>query len=69
MVYRPEYYGIEQDEQGRSTENVCEVLVRKNRGGKINQKILFTFQPQYNGFYSYENVAPQMTRYNKSAGF
>jgi len=31
--YRPEYYGITQDEQGNSTENLTELIVAKHRNG------------------------------------
>ncbi len=34
FLYRPYYYGIQQDEAGRSTENTCEVVVAKNRNGE-----------------------------------
>ena len=36
MIYRPEYYGLEEDEQGNSTKNVMELLIRKNRNGPVN---------------------------------
>ena len=34
FVYRPEVYGIEQTEQGESTQNYMEVIVSKNRRGR-----------------------------------
>jgi len=33
LIYRPEYYGITQDEEGNSTERVVELIVAKNRYG------------------------------------
>ena len=33
FVYRPEYYGIMQYEDGSSTKGVLEKLIRKQRGG------------------------------------
>ncbi len=34
FLYRPEYYGISEDEQGRSTIGVGEIIIGKNRNGK-----------------------------------
>lgn len=31
--YRPEYYGIEVDEQGNSLKNTAEIIIEKNRFG------------------------------------
>lgn len=33
FLYRPEYYGVTEDEQGRSTAGVGEVLIAKHRNG------------------------------------
>jgi replicative DNA helicase len=33
MLYRPEYYGIENDSDGNSTKGIIEVMLEKNRGG------------------------------------
>lgn len=33
FYYRPSYYGITEDENGQSTEDLCEILVRKHRNG------------------------------------
>lgn len=33
FLYRPEYYGIEEDEQGRSTKGISEFIIGKNRHG------------------------------------
>ena len=35
FVYRPEYYGIEADADGISTENLTEVIFAKNRSGDV----------------------------------
>lgn len=35
FLYRPEYYGIQEDEQGKSTAGVAEIIVAKNRHGRI----------------------------------
>lgn len=36
FLYRPEYYGISQDEAGNSTLGVGEVIVAKNRAGSLD---------------------------------
>jgi replicative DNA helicase len=34
FLYRDEYYGIDVDRKGRSTKNIAEAIVEKNRFGK-----------------------------------
>jgi len=46
FLYRPEYYGIEQDDDGNSTLGICEVLIEKNRNGatgKVNLRFIGEF--------------------------
>ncbi len=35
FIYRPEYYGLDQDEEGASTQGVAEIMVAKNRNGAV----------------------------------
>ncbi len=35
FLYRPEYYGIIQDEEGRSTAGIAEFIIAKNRNGSV----------------------------------
>jgi replicative DNA helicase len=35
FIYRPEYYGLTQDESGNSTKGIAEVILAKNRHGSI----------------------------------
>jgi replicative DNA helicase len=35
FLYRPEYYGLEEDEQGRSTAGIGEVIIAKHRNGEV----------------------------------
>jgi len=35
FIYRPEYYGIEADEQGNSTRGIAQIIVAKNREGNV----------------------------------
>ena len=36
FLYRPEYYGITQDENGMPTQNVGEVIIAKHRNGSLD---------------------------------
>jgi replicative DNA helicase len=40
FIYRPEYYGFIEDENGDSTVNRVDILIRKNRGGKTGDVVL-----------------------------
>jgi replicative DNA helicase len=45
FLYRPYYYGIKEDEFGNSTMNLCELIVAKNRNGKlVDLSLAFDFQ-------------------------
>src|SRR5436190_12913611 len=35
FIYRPEYYDLDQDEAGNSTQGVAEIIVAKNRNGAL----------------------------------
>ena len=35
FIYRPEYYGITQDEEGNSTNNTGEIIIAKHRNGSL----------------------------------
>jgi replicative DNA helicase len=35
FIYRPEYYGITEDEEGNSTKNVGEIIIAKHRNGAL----------------------------------
>lgn len=35
FIYRPEYYGLEQDEQGNSTQGTAELIIAKHRNGAL----------------------------------
>jgi replicative DNA helicase len=43
FIYRPEYYGILEDEEGQSLKSVAEFIVAKHRNGALDTvKIKFT---------------------------
>lgn len=39
FLFRPEYYNITEDENGNSLSGLCELIVRKLRGGKIGTEL------------------------------
>ena len=51
FLYRPEYHGITEDEDGRSMENVAYMIVAKNRNGAVKD-VEMTFLKQYTKFQS-----------------
>ncbi|MCX7606487.1 MAG: replicative DNA helicase [Bacteroidia bacterium] len=53
FLYRPEYYGILQDEEGNPTQGITEVLLSKQRNGPIG-KIRLRFISDFMRFLSLE---------------
>ena len=67
FLYRPEYYGVTQDEMGASVEGICELIVAKHRSGGLDTIPLrfikeFTkfvdddYQPALGGFSSFSDA-------------
>lgn len=52
FLYRPEYYGIKQDEAGNSTQGICEILISKHRNGRLAD-IPLKFNGSKQMFYDY----------------
>ena len=42
FIHRPEIYGMDVDEEGNSTAGIVELLVAKNRNGRLGDAILIT---------------------------
>lgn len=53
FLYRPEYYGIEQDSDGNSTRGLAEFIVAKHRNGKIDTALL-KFDGAFSTFTDWE---------------
>ena len=53
FVYRPEFYGIELDKNGNSTENLAEIIIAKQRNGPTGT-IKLTFKKEYIRFEDME---------------
>lgn len=56
MLYRPEVYGFETNEEGDSTKGICELLIRKNRTGPTGV-VITRFYPAY-GLFCDVNAQP-----------
>jgi replicative DNA helicase len=53
FIYRPEYYGLTQDEQGFSTQGVADLIIAKNRNGSV-ETITTKFEGEYMRFSDVE---------------
>jgi replicative DNA helicase len=53
FIYRPEYYGLTQDEQGFSTQGVADFIIAKNRNGSV-ETITTKFEGEYMRFSDVE---------------
>jgi replicative DNA helicase len=53
FLYRPEYYGLKTDEDGRNTEGLVEFILAKHRNGDVGT-ILLKFQAKNTKFVDYD---------------
>jgi replicative DNA helicase len=56
FLYRPEYYGIMEDDEGRSTKGLLKTIIAKNRDGEIGEidQLLNLTCQQVNNFQNYD---------------
>jgi replicative DNA helicase len=54
FLYRPEYYGITEDEMGNSTQGLTEVIVAKHRNGSLDN-VSLKFIGKYTKFTDFDN--------------
>lgn len=61
FLYRPEYYGLLEDEEGRSTAGMAEAIIAKNRSGKTGT-VPFRFRGDIMKFREWEdgNEIPEL---------
>jgi len=57
LLHRPEYYGIKQYPDGKSTDGIAEVIVAKHKDGKTGIKKLL-FQKEFMRFENLDKVHP-----------
>ncbi len=62
FIYRPEYYQFHEDEQGRSTEGLAQIIVAKHRNGSLGE-VNLRFISKFARFTDYED-----TGYEASGG-
>ncbi len=56
FIYRPEYYGIAEDEQGLPTPGLAEIIVAKNRHGAL-QSVKLRFEDKFARFKDYDDFS------------
>jgi len=54
FLYRPEYYGNTEDEEGRSTAGMAEVIIAKHRNGSTDT-VLYNFKGSTTNFSSWDD--------------
>ena len=69
-IYRPEYYGFQEDCHGNSTKNVVELIILKNRNGKAETAQLlkdehFTTFKEFNPFHAHQGFTFAQSRMNE----
>jgi replicative DNA helicase len=52
--YRPEYYGILEDDKGESLEGVMMLIIAKNRNGKRTGDVFAKYSPDLTQFFDYD---------------
>jgi replicative DNA helicase len=67
FIYRPEYYGILEDEAGESLRGIAEVIFAKNRHGDTDT-VKVKFEKQFTRFSSLENCPHFFTPTVANAG-
>jgi replicative DNA helicase len=64
-LYRPDYYGYEEDANGESLKGVAEVIIMKHRHGATGS-VKLSFIHQYAKFTDHNQYARQMSSYEDS---
>lgn len=54
FLYRPEYYGLDEDEEGNSTKGMGEIIISKNRYGAL-ENVRLKFISSYTKFTDWDN--------------
>lgn len=59
FIYRPEYYGLHEDESGNSTQGLAQLIIAKHRNGGL-EDIPLRFISQYAKFTDYDEFSGGM---------
>lgn len=54
FVYRPEYYGFDKDSDGGDSPGVAEIIIEKNRNGKVHKTVKLFFNGPYMLFQDWD---------------
>jgi replicative DNA helicase len=68
FLYRPEYYGITEDEGGASTAGVGEVIIAKNRNGSL-ENIKLRFIGRYTKFTDFDGGMGNQNSQSSEIGY
>lgn len=68
FLYRPDYYGITQDESGGSTKDIGEVIIAKHRNGSLDT-IQLRFMGEYTKFENLDNTNFSETNFSSFSTF
>ena len=63
FIYRPEYYGFLQDDEGNSNQGIGEIIIAKHRNGSL-ENVRLRFIGQYARFDNIDNYADDLTQIN-----
>ena len=55
FIYRPEYYGLDQDEEGNPTKGITELIVAKHRNGALDT-VKLRFNPKFTKFEDFSSL-------------
>jgi replicative DNA helicase len=55
FIYRPDYYGITQDDEGQSYNGIGEIIIAKHRNGSLD-RVRLRFVPEYARFENLHEI-------------
>jgi len=67
FIYRPEYYGLTEDEKGNSTKGRAEIIIAKHRNGSL-EDIALRFIGQFAKFADLDYSTNEQTFYSDNSG-
>jgi replicative DNA helicase len=63
LMYRPAYYAIDVDEEGNSTKGAIELIVAKNRNGRLGSAALY----HHSNFTTFSDIPSALNQFSFSA--
>lgn len=65
FLYRPEYYGLKVDSEGKSTQGVMELIIAKHRNGSVGN-VVVKFLGRYTKVVEWQDVQEETVKSNGS---